>query len=179
MTYTTPLRSLFLAGVAALGLSAAAHAQAIQPMQHNGITYMTGGIGLEERHAMEAAKGSYNLRILLSGLTGHFVGEALISIRDSKGSEVLSTLGGPIFYAQLPSGSYTVVATHNGDSKTQRITVGSSAKQIGFAWAAPAEGTISSDATRPGESLVEPYNPYAPRPVAPVTQDSMPEPYRY
>lgn len=179
MTYTTPLRSLLLAGVAALGLSAAAHAQVIQPMQHNGITYMTGGIGLEERHAMEAAKGSYNLRVLLSGLTGHFVGEALISIRDDKGTEVLSTIAGPIFYAQLPSGSYTISATHNGDTKTQRITAGSGARQIGFAWAAPAENTFSSDATRPGESLVEPYNPYSPRPIAPVTQDTMPAPYGY
>lgn len=157
MKTTELFRTTLLAGVAALALSAQAHAQ-MQPMEYNGITYVTGGIGLEEREALQAVQSNYNLRILSSGLQGHFVGESLISVRDKSGAELVSTVAGPVFYANLPAGSYTVVGTYNGQSKTQRVTVGGSkTSRISFAWPASEEDTVT-DAPRAGDMLVAPYN---------------------
>jgi len=158
------LRTAFFATVASAALSTAAFAQ-IQPMQYNGITYVTGGIGLEEREALEAQSGQYNLKILNSGLQGHFVGEAMLSIRSSNGTEVLNVMSGPEFYANLPAGRYSITATHNGEPKSRQVTIGKSQTRIGFAWAAPIEDTIT-DSHRAGDMLVAPYNR-----TTPMSQD--------
>lgn len=164
MRTTEPFRSFLLAGVAALALSAQANAQ-MQPVEYNGIAYVTGGIGLEEREALEAVQSNYNLRILSSGLQGHFVGESLITVRDNSGSELMSVVAGPVFYANLPTGSYTVVGTYHGESKTHYVSVGGrKTARISFAWPAPVEDT-GANAPRAGDMLVAPYNQHvAPSP---------------
>ncbi|MBI1276045.1 hypothetical protein GC177_08750 [bacterium] len=97
---------------------------ALTPVNVNGATYVTGGVGEAERNQLEATKGDYNLHIMSAGKDGAFVADGQIAISDKKGNEVINTKSGPLFYAQLPDGSYTVNASYEGQTKTQRITVG-------------------------------------------------------
>ncbi|GEM_PF-4747004 len=80
------------------------------------ITYITGGIGDDERKALETVKKDYNLQITNSGANGEFVGKSHLTIQNANGLEVLSVDAGPMFYAQVPAGTYTI---SNGTSKKQ------------------------------------------------------------
>jgi len=106
-----------------------------QPQTVGSITYVTGGVGEEERGALQATKKEYNLYVMVADKTGHFLADTQIIIHDPKGGEVLNATAGPIFYAKLPAGSYTVEAVNQGQSKKQNIVIhGSEASHAFFSW---------------------------------------------
>ena len=105
-------------------------------MQQNNITYVTGGIGDDEKAALDAAKGNYNLHIINANPDGAYVSNVHLSIADKTGTEVFSSDAGPIFYAKIPNGRYSVTATHNDQTKKQNLTISSQTKasHINFVW---------------------------------------------
>lgn len=129
--------SAFAAMVLAL-YSLPALADDMPEIMHEGaITYVTGGIGNEEREALESSQRNYNLRITSAEVTGAFSGDTRIIIRDHSGKELLSTDAGPIFYAKLPDGRYVVEGSNEGQNKKQNITItGSKPVFIKFGWKA-------------------------------------------
>lgn len=107
----------------------------LQPVQSGNVTYITGGIGDEERSALDAVKKDYNLRIVSAHTDGAFAGDTRIVIRDHNGDQLVDAAAGPLFYAKLPTGSYTVEATNQGRSKQQHITVGhNKATSVHLSW---------------------------------------------
>ena len=98
----------------------------IEPQQQNNITFVTGGIGDEEREILNEAKSRYNLHLLSSSKDGAYTGESKLTIADAKGSILVSADAGPIFYAQLPAGKYTLTAQNNGLQKTKQLNIGKS-----------------------------------------------------
>ncbi|PKN66085.1 MAG: hypothetical protein CVU57_07870 [Deltaproteobacteria bacterium HGW-Deltaproteobacteria-15] len=108
------------------------HEEAVDP-NHK---YMSGGVGVEERNAMEAqsAKG-YDLKLVFAITPGNYLSFIDVRINDQSGKQVLSAQSnGPWFYADLPKGSYTVVADYEGNQKSQKVTVDGSLKQVVFHW---------------------------------------------
>ncbi len=100
------------------------------------VKYMTGGVGIEERQAMEAqgAKG-YDLKLIFSVPKGNYLSSVDVKINDASGKPVISAeANGPWFYAHLPKGTYTVVATHEGVQKSQKVTVNGGLKRVSFNW---------------------------------------------
>jgi len=95
-----------------------------QAMQVNGITYITGGIGDEERSLLQAIKKDYNLHLTSSSKSGEFMGDVRVVISDRSGNELLNVEAGPIFYAELPAGSYNIEARSEGQKQQRHITVG-------------------------------------------------------
>ncbi len=106
----------------------------LQPTQVNGITYITGGIGDEERAKLESEKHNYNLHITSAGKAGEYVGDTRIVIRDRKGNELLNVSSGPLFYVQLPAGAYTIEARSDGETQERRVTVGQKNSFLHFSW---------------------------------------------
>lgn len=96
-------------------------AEALQP---GTIKYVTGGVGSEERSALEATQRDYNFRLMSANTEGGLVGDTNIVIRDTKGNEILRTTAGPIFYAELPNGKYTLEANSDGQVKQKTFSVG-------------------------------------------------------
>jgi len=96
---------------------------AMQPMQNGEIRYITGGIGDEERAALKQMADQYDVHIMSASASGAFVGDTQIRITSAKGNELLSAAAGPLFYADLPSGRYTIEASSNGQSKRQTLMV--------------------------------------------------------
>ncbi len=113
------------------------HLQAVglQPVQVGDVTYVTGGIGDDERSAIESEKNNYNLHIMSAMKTGEFVSDTTIVIRNKQGEELLNTTSGPLFYANIPAGNYTVESTNDGQTKSQKIAIrkGGSA-HVHFGW---------------------------------------------
>jgi hypothetical protein len=108
------------------------HEEAVDPSHK----YMSGGVGLEERNAMEAqaAKG-YDLKLVFAITPGNYLSFVDVKINDQSGKPVISAQSnGPWFYADLPKGSYTVVADYEGNQKSQKVTVNGGLKQVVFHW---------------------------------------------
>jgi len=95
-----------------------------QPVQAGNVRYITGGVGDEERDALEAAKKDYNLHITTVNTSGEFLEDTQVTITNRQGEEVLKTPAGPMLYVDLPAGAYTVEATSGGETKKQHVTVG-------------------------------------------------------
>src|ERR1700741_3281696 len=116
-----PMRYPRLAAVmlASAVTTSGAQAYSLQPQQTGNVTYLTGGIGDEERDAMKTVKSDYNLSLMSASKAGEFVGDTQVRILDREGNVVVNTYAGPLFYAQLPPGRYTVQAISEGQSRSQ------------------------------------------------------------
>ncbi|WP_458131129.1 carboxypeptidase regulatory-like domain-containing protein [Pseudomonas sp. R3-41] len=108
----------------------------VQPMQQNGITYLSGGIGEDEARAIEQAQG-YNLHMTFAiGPENKYVPDVDVTVQKVSG-EIVLTLSdaGPLVYVQLPPGKYNVVATRNGEARRDTAEVGSgAARKLVFHW---------------------------------------------
>ena len=118
-------------GLAALLLyssAALADASALPPVQHSGdISYLSGGIGLDESEAIKAAAPAYPLYLtFLSTINGHGTYNApeSLTILRADGSPVLDLKpDGPFMLVDLPPGSYRVTAGGISSSKTQAAQI--------------------------------------------------------
>jgi hypothetical protein len=95
-----------------------------QPIQVGGTTYVTGGIGDDERDALDSVKKNYNLHVLNASKSGAYIGDTHVVVRNRQGSEVLNVSSGPILLANLPTGTYTLVASSEGQNKTEPVKIG-------------------------------------------------------
>ncbi|MCC6534713.1 MAG: hypothetical protein IT531_19375 [Burkholderiales bacterium] len=113
------------------------------------ISILHGGIGEEDRAAMQRAGAEYNLQLTFAAAgNGAYLADVAVTIRAAAGSVVLDTVAsGPWLYARLPAGQYTVSATANGQVQSRRIDLKGTAKRdwvLRFAGVeAAAETTLS------------------------------------
>ena len=109
--------------------------QPLLPAQINGITYVTGGIGDEEREQLDGIKQNFNLRIVSAGTNGEYAGNTHVVISDTHGNELLNVPAGPIFYAELAPGNYTVDALSEGQKQRRVIKIsGKKSSFVHFTW---------------------------------------------
>ncbi len=108
----------------------------LEPKQQNGITYLSGGIGLDESRAIQQAKG-YNLHMTFSaGPANEYTPDVSLAIQNMQGQSVLALSDiGPIVYVQLPPGKYVVAATRAGQEKRNDIELKDGAvRDLVFHW---------------------------------------------
>lgn len=77
------------------------------------VVYVTGGVGDDERQAIEASKADYNVHITNTSKTGAFEGDVHVIITEQGQSDtpMLNLVSGPLLYVHLPQGKYMVTAT--------------------------------------------------------------------
>ena len=131
-------RTLGVAAVVlALGLTARVRAQDSPRVQtQGGVTFTTGGVGTDERAAIEAISSQFNLKITMATKTGHFEGDAGVRIVDAEGHTALDAkTDGPLFYAHLAPGTYKVIVNRKGKDvqETAHVTDKGQA-QLQFTW---------------------------------------------
>ena len=108
---------------------------ALTPKTEHGIHYVSGGIGIEERGWLAQHGHEYNVHATFAvAQGGSFVADVAVVIKDAKGNTLLTTTAnGPKFLANLKPGSYTLIATHDGQSLTRTVTVTAKERQnLGF-----------------------------------------------
>ena len=77
------------------------------PALQNGISYISGGIGIVERTALEQWAKGYSLRIELALKSGQYLGNMRVRVLDGAGGVVLDAPSdGPLMYIMLPEGHY-------------------------------------------------------------------------
>lgn len=105
---------------ALLCLSLAAHAGELTQMPRvhasGGIPYVSGGIGSDERQAMQESAQEYNLRLAFSEVgSGALLADIKVSIYDSAGNKRLEINSeGPLLFLLLPAGRYRLEAVRAG-----------------------------------------------------------------
>ncbi|MAR56763.1 MAG: hypothetical protein CMM93_06225 [Rickettsiales bacterium] len=99
--------------------------------------YMSGGVGEQDRQQLEAMQNNYNVKMTTAESTGAYLADIPVKITNASGETVIETVTeGPLFFAKLEPGTYTIEATHNGIAKTQKITAGENQKALVFQWKA-------------------------------------------
>jgi hypothetical protein len=119
-----------------VALPAFAQSQMPEAHQQGDIVYISGGIGADETAAIESVKGDYNLNVTSADKTGHFRGDTEIVIRDMKKNVLLDvTAQGPLFYAKLPNGRYTIEGISDDQSRKQAVRITSEKNaRVHFSW---------------------------------------------
>ncbi len=102
-----------------------------------GFVYLSGGVGADERMALEERAKGFNVKLVFADTGGSYVADVKLEIADVKSGTVLSTASiGPWFYIQLPPGIYDFKATFAGQSKevkALRVIKDKSTHQV-FVW---------------------------------------------
>jgi hypothetical protein len=108
----------------------------MHPVQEGNMTYITGGVGDEERNALEAQAQYYNLKITNADKTGHYAADTNVTIQSKNGREMLSANDtGPLLYAKLPPGEYTITATNGDQRRVEKINVSATkSKDVELVW---------------------------------------------
>ena len=123
-----------LASVAVVLWPAQVQAVPVQEVQGQ-VAVLHGGIGEDDRVAMDQKSSEYNLRLTFAwkGI-GTYLSQVRVVIRNAQGSTVLDTVtAGPWLFARLPQGEFTVEATDEGRTLSQKIAIkGTSRKEWVF-----------------------------------------------
>ncbi|RPI41476.1 MAG: hypothetical protein EHM59_20075 [Betaproteobacteria bacterium] len=107
-----------------------AQAAPIQETQGSAVV-LHGGVGHEDRAAMEQKAKEHNLRLtFVRKGSGAYLSDVRVVIRDRKGAVLVDTVAsGPWLFANLPAGDYTVAATAQGGTLTQAIAIQGAARR--------------------------------------------------
>jgi len=109
--------------------------------QQGNITYISGGVGSDERDALKAASHQFNLKLVFVRNDGAFLSKIPVRIEDAGGRQVLATTTtGPWLFARLPAGSYKAYVDGPGADYTRHFTVGSRHQtRLDFRWKLPGD----------------------------------------
>lgn len=118
------------------GFAVFAESTAVQPQAQGDITFVSGGVGLDEVDAMKALKPNYNLHLLFAVKSGEYLSDIEVAIFDKKGNVYLQTLSlGPFMFVNLKSGSYYVKAQLDGRVISKKVTITAhKSTSLSFIW---------------------------------------------
>lgn len=117
-------------------LAPAAMPQPVEPiMRRDGITYVSGGVGKASESRLMMLEPQFNLKLVLTLTTGHYLADVSVVLRDAAGKLLLQHVTeGPIFMARLPAGTYQVSATYRGGSQSRTIVTTEKLRTEYFRW---------------------------------------------
>jgi hypothetical protein len=105
------------------------------------IALLHGGVGIDQRNAMEQARSGYNLRLTFATKgSGAYLSGIRVQISDHQGTSRIDTIAsGPWLFARLPAGDYIVTATAGKQTLRQKISIkGSAAREWVFRFDTPS-----------------------------------------
>lgn len=135
------------AAALALSLAGTAFAQDGLPPARTfgGVSYVTGGIGLDESTAIKAAEKDFAVSLLFAQTKrGEYLSDVKVSIKDQAGKTVLEAVtDGPMLLARLPAGVYKVSAENEGTVMLKTVRVESKGvARAAFVWQPTASARI-------------------------------------
>lgn len=135
-----PARLMLLLLAASLFAAPASGQVSMEPRSQGGVTYISGGIGLDDMEMLRELRPSYNLHILFASQgSGQYLAEVTVKLLDAKGETLLdATADGPYFYAKVSPGKYRIVAQSEGITLSKIVEVSAKGPvSESFYWPAP------------------------------------------
>lgn len=109
----------------------------VEQKRYEGIAYISGGIGQDEREKLTAMTKNYSLKLVFAVKSREFLSDVKVKITDNSGKKVLEAVAeGPWFFADLPTGKYTVIVSLKGAEKQSAVNVVKGQRQtmLSFYW---------------------------------------------
>jgi len=102
-----------------------------------GVSYVSGGVGMDSMDRLSSLAGDFNLKLVFALKSGEYLSGVRVAIADAAGKTLLDTTSdGPWFMARLPAGSYHVVATFGGNAVRRQVAVDATKRStMDFRWA--------------------------------------------
>jgi len=107
------------------------------PIQHEGsVSYVSGGVGLDESTALKSAAREWPLSLRFTGPTAEYLADVHVKIVGGSNDQVLATdAKGPYMLVKLPPGHYTVHARYKDQEQTRAVNVtGKPGAHADFHW---------------------------------------------
>jgi hypothetical protein len=106
----------------------------------DGVKYVSGGVGLEERTALNSVVKDYNLKLVFAMVSGEYLSNLMVVIQDAEGKLFLHTQSnGPWFLVDLPEGQYKIAVAHKKGAKVKEVEVGQYLRTVMFHWRPQAD----------------------------------------
>ncbi|TDV35164.1 hypothetical protein C7405_106196 [Paraburkholderia caballeronis] len=107
-----------------------------QTEQQGDVSFVSGGVGLDESTALRRAQSQWPLSLRFTGPSSAYVANVHVQIVDAGGKTVLDTASkGPYMLVRLHPGRYTIHATYSDVARSQTVTVrGNGSARATFAW---------------------------------------------
>jgi len=142
-----------------------------------GVTFLSGGVTIDDRKTMRAERGTYNLWIAtVAKRSGAYLSDVRLAITRAGDKEPLlaRTMDGPWLLAALPPGRYEIVATMPGDATNKEQTI---KNQVQLAKAGERQAVLRFDsAAEVSPDGADPFkgNPFGSEPAAPASKTKRP-----
>ena len=95
---------------------------------HAAVRVETGGVGVDERDALER-NPAFNVKVIAVMQGGEYLADVDVTIHDARGTPVVrARTNGPWLMAELPPGRYRLVADFSGVSQIRDFTVSGPAR---------------------------------------------------
>jgi len=115
---------VFLLGLMSVGFSSDLFGLPPEAKTYQGITYLSGGVGLDERETLSHIGQDYDLKLGFAEKAGNYLSDVKVRIKDAGSNTILEAVSqGPWFFAKLPAGKYTILATMKGETRQQVVRV--------------------------------------------------------
>jgi hypothetical protein len=137
---STLFTSLFAASLLLFTIPASAQDEIAAPpptaKSQGSVSYVSGGVTLDERDAMKPLAKDYNLRMMFALNVGSYVADVKVKITTGKGKPVLDAVSdGPWMYVKLPAGSYKISAEYDGKTVSRSASVSArKGASLNFMW---------------------------------------------
>jgi hypothetical protein len=125
-----------LIGVGPMGNAGAVPRNQAEGYTAVGISYLSGGVGEEERELLTELGQAYPLKLIFADTTGQYLSDVAVGILDARGQQVLAAMSqGPWFFVRLPAGRYHVLSTTQGYTQERMVNVSPHHQvQLAFSW---------------------------------------------
>jgi hypothetical protein len=119
-----------------ISFPAPAEQTSIKSQSQGVVTFVSGGVGIDEKNEMEALQAGYNLSLLFSTKgRGEYISDVKVHIEDSNGKICLETVtDGPMLYAQLKPGRYSISADWGGHVIDKKVMIGGKRASLSLVW---------------------------------------------
>jgi len=95
-----------------------------EPVTHNGVTYVTGGVGQDESAAIRAMAPDFNLRVRFTTDRGEYLSGVDVIIRSASGATMVALKSdGPFLFVRLAPGHYRISVGTERSIENRWITV--------------------------------------------------------
>lgn len=110
-----------------------------QELHQGEVTFVTGGVGLDESQALRQAGPHWPLSMRFTGSGSDYLADVHVHVTDAAGNAVLQADSrGPYMLVKLHPGRYTVKATYEGHDQTRSVTLKRGGhEKLDFSWNQP------------------------------------------
>ncbi len=130
------ISALLLAGLIATPVMAQTTPHTLPETRYGNVSYVSGGIGDEERDEIRRREPDFNLKLLFSERDGSYMAGVDVQLLNAKGETILEAkAAGPFLLARVPPGNYVVKLSANGQAQQGKLSVSAKGqRQAVFRW---------------------------------------------